>query len=372
MNPIYTIDNTSDVLSPGLLFYKDIIRTNIQSCLRIAGSPERLRPHVKTHKTREIVALQLAAGITKHKCATLAEAEMLASSLVPDVLVAYNLVGPNCRRLARLLEAFPATHFSVLADDPNGLGMLSAAIGTGQHTVDVLLDLDVGQHRTGIAPGAAAAELYGRIEQHRSLRPGGFHVYDGHNRQTNFGERQEAVKSQLEPVLALRDLLQRRGMPVPRLVLGGTPTFPVNASLQEPGIECSPGTFVLHDSGYSSQFTDLAGFTPAALVLTRVISRPTSGRITLDLGTKAIASDPPAGKRCILLNVPQYEPVIHNEEHFVIDTPQAERFDLGSEMFAVPTHICPTCALHKYAYVVEDRTIRDRWDIVARDRVLTV
>ncbi len=74
--------------------------------------------------------------------------------------------------------------------------------------------------------------------------------------------------------------------------------------MEIPGLECSPGTCVLHDHSYS-RFTDLADFTPAALLLTRVISRPTSTRVTLDLGYKAVASDPPAGKRCLLLDVPE-------------------------------------------------------------------
>ena len=78
-SPSHLVSNTSEVFSPGLLFFKEIIAANIAQCLRMAGSPERLRPHVKTHKTREIVRMQLAAGINKHKCATIAEAEMLAS-----------------------------------------------------------------------------------------------------------------------------------------------------------------------------------------------------------------------------------------------------------------------------------------------------
>jgi D-threonine aldolase len=372
MNSVYAIDDTSAVLSPGLLFYKDLIQKNIECCLRVAGKAERLRPHVKTHKTREIVALQLAAGITKHKCATPAEAELLAGCGVPDVLLAYNLVGPNCARLARLLAAFPGTQFSVLADNVRGLEILSAASRDMDQTVDVLLDLDVGQHRTGVAAGPAAEELYARIERLPGLRPGGLHVYDGHNRQDNVADRRAAVKAQLEPVLQFRHRLEKSGLPVPRLVLGGTPTFPIHAALQEPGVECSPGTFVLHDHGYGSQFADLSGFAPAALVLTRVVSRPTPHRLTLDLGTKSIASDPPAGKRCVLLNVPHYEPAIHNEEHFVIETPEAEQFALGDEVLAIPTHICPTCALHKWAYVVEGARVCGQWEIVGRDRMLTI
>src|SRR5262249_10933879 len=126
MNPLYAVADTSTLLSPGLLFYKDVIRRNIALCLEMAGEPSRLRPHVKTHKTREIVRLELDAGIRKHKCATLAEAEMLADCGAPDVLLAYNLVGPNCARLARLVRTFPNTRFAVLADHPDGANALSA------------------------------------------------------------------------------------------------------------------------------------------------------------------------------------------------------------------------------------------------------
>jgi D-serine deaminase-like pyridoxal phosphate-dependent protein len=313
MNPLYAIQDKDAIFSPALIFYKDLIRRNLARAVAMAGSPSRLRPHVKTHKTREIVRLELDAGITKHKCATLAEAEMLASCVVPDVLLAYNLVGPNCGRMTRLLQAYPGCRFSVLADHPTAARSLSDAMTAAGKKIDVLLDLDVGQHRTGIAPGDEAVALYEQFDRLPGLRPGGLHVYDGHNHQENLADRQAAVRSQLEPVLGLRARLEKKGLPVPRLVLGGTPTFPVYADMDLPGLECAPGTCVLHDHGYGTRFADLTGFTPAALLLTRVISRPTPTRLTLDLGYKAVASDPPAGKRCVLLNVADYEPVLQNE-----------------------------------------------------------
>src|SRR5438128_12452797 len=102
MNPAYRLDDVSAVFSPSLVFFPDLIRRNIARVVELAGSPDRLRPHAKTHKTREVARLQLAAGVTKHKCATLAEAELLASVGVPDVLIAYPLVGPTAGRLRRL------------------------------------------------------------------------------------------------------------------------------------------------------------------------------------------------------------------------------------------------------------------------------
>ncbi len=372
MNPAYAVRDTAGVFSPALLFYKELIRRNLALCLKMAGAPDRLRPHVKTHKTREIVRMELESGIRKHKVATLAEAEMVAGCGAPDVLLAYNLVGPNCARLARLVRAYPGCRFSVLADHPAGVKALSEALGSAGVTVDVLLDVDVGQHRTGIAPGLEAVALYEQFDRLPGLRPGGLHVYDGHNHQEAYAEREAVVKRQLEPVLTLRETLLRKGLAVPRLVLGGTPTFPVYARMELPGMELAPGTCVLHDHGYGSRFADLAEFTPAALLLTRVISRPTPRRVTFDLGYKAVASDPPAGKRLVLLDVPEYEAVLQNEEHLVIETPAAERFKPGDEAYAIPTHICPTCALHKQAYIVEGGRVTETWDIIARDRVLSL
>jgi D-serine deaminase-like pyridoxal phosphate-dependent protein len=368
----YFLHDAGAVFSPALLFYKDLIRKNIAHAVEMAGGPDRLRPHVKTHKTREIVRMELDAGIGKHKCATLAEAEMLAGCGVADVLLAYNLVGPNCARMARLARAFPGCRFSVTADHPDPVRALSEAMAGSGRTVDVLLDVDVGQHRTGIAPGEEAVALYELFGRLPGLRPGGLQVYDGHNHQESLHDREAAVHKQLQPVLALRAALEQKGLAVPRLVVGGTPTFPVFARMDLPGQECSPGTFVLHDHGYGTRFAEMACFTPAALVLSRVISRPTSTRLTLDLGYKAVASDPPAGKRCVLLNVPDYEPVLQNEEHFVVETPAAGRFTPGDVVYALPTHVCPTCAMHRQAYVVEDGRVTGTWDIVARDRVLTI
>src|ERR1044071_5472522 len=113
MNPAYPLADVATVFSPSLVLYPDLIRQNIARVVEMAGGPGRLRPHVKTHKTREIARMLLDAGVTKHKCATVAEAEMLASAGAPDVLIAYPLVGPNLGRLAALIRKYPGTSFSV-------------------------------------------------------------------------------------------------------------------------------------------------------------------------------------------------------------------------------------------------------------------
>lgn len=370
--PTHRLHDPAAVFSPGLLFYRDRVTANIARLVARVGDPARLRPHVKTHKTREIVHLESAAGITKQKCATIAEAEMVADCAVPDVLLSYPVVGPNCDRLAQLVAKYPGCTFSTLADHADGLQQLSDAMIRAGQRVEVLLDIDVGQHRTGIAAGPHARALYEQIDRLPGLVPGGLHVYDGHTHQRDFAERKAAVERQLAPVLELRAGLEKAGLPAPRLVLGGTPTFPVYAGMDLPGAECSPGTCVLNDSNYGAWFPDLGEFEAAALLLTRVISRPTPRRVTFDLGYKAVAADPPAGKRCVLLDLPGAEAVLHNEEHLVVETPEAERFHVGDAAYAVPAHVCPTVALHQFAYVVDGGRVVDRWAIVGRDRVLTI
>ena len=128
MNADYALHDAAAVFSPALLFYKDLIRRNIARIVEMAGDPGRLRPHVKTHKTREIVRMELEAGVQKHKCATIAEAEMIASSGAPDVLISYPLVGPNLGRLVELVRTFPQTRFSTLFDHPDATRALSAAV----------------------------------------------------------------------------------------------------------------------------------------------------------------------------------------------------------------------------------------------------
>jgi D-threonine aldolase len=372
MNADYVVQDPSQIYSPALLFYKDRIAHNLAALVARVGTPDRLRPHVKTHKTREIVRMELAADITKQKCATIAEAEMVAQCGVADIMISYPLVGPNCQRLGQLAKKFPQAHFSTLVDHPDGLQQLSQALAAAGQTVDVLLDLDVGQHRTGIAPGAAARQLYEQFASTPGVRPGGLHVYDGHNHQHSLAERKAAVQDQLAQVLEFRESLQRAGIAVPRLTLGGTPTFPVYATMDLPGAECSPGTCVLNDYNYGNWFPDLGEFVPAALLLTRVVSRPTARRVTFDLGYKAVASDPPAGKRCFLLDFPEYETVLQNEEHLVVETAAAEQFRPGDVAYAAPAHVCPTSALHQFAYVVQGAAVVERWEIVGRDRMLTV
>lgn len=336
--------------------------------LGIAGSLERLRPHVKTHKLAEVIQMQMAIGISKFKCATIAELEMVANCGVQDILLAYQPVGPNIDRLRKLAKRFPNTQWSAVADDADVIRALSRAFASESLSLNVLLDIDCGMNRTGIAAGPDAVALYKLVSQSPGLEPGGLHAYDGHIGTTDLEERTKVCDAAFQTVVELRDQLTQAGLPVPRLVVGGTPTFPIHA--RRDGVECSPGTCLFWDSGYATKLPDM-DFLTAALVFTRVISKPGGNRLCLDLGHKAIAAENPH-PRVELLNLPDARALLQSEEHLVVETSRAGQFAVGDGLYGIPRHICPTVALHSTAWVIQNGAVRAQWRVAARERTITV
>jgi D-serine deaminase-like pyridoxal phosphate-dependent protein len=364
----YSVENVSEIASPALLIYPDRVEENIRQMLALAGGAERLRPHMKTHKLPEVIRMQMARGINRFKCATIAEAEMVATCGARDILLAYQPVGPNIARLLELVSRFPQTRFAAVADDSAVLSQLSRSCVAAGQTLDVFLDVDCGMHRTGVTPGPAAIELYQLMAKLPGLKPAGLHAYDGHLHDTDLAVRTRRCDEAFASVAALQADLLKTGASVPRIVAGGTPTFPIHARRRE--VECSPGTCLLWDAGYGTKLPDLA-FLPAALVLSRVVSKPGPDRLCLDLGHKAIASENPH-PRVQFLNLPEAKAVMHSEEHLVVETPNASRFGVGDVLYGIPWHICPTVALHSEATVIRGGRAEARWKVIARQRTLTV
>jgi D-serine deaminase-like pyridoxal phosphate-dependent protein len=364
----YRIANEDEVPSPALLIYPERIARNIDRTIAQAGGPDRLRPHVKTHKLPQVVRMFVDRGVWRFKAATIAEAEMTAAAGGRDVLLAYPAVGPAAVRLAELVLRFPQSRFHALADSDRGVADLAAAAAARGVVLDVLVDLDVGMHRTGVAAGPAAAAVYRKIATTPGLTPGGLHAYDGHLHAADHEQLRAAVAAAFAPVWHLRDELLAAGLPVPLVVASGTPTFPILA--EHPGVEVGAGTTVLWDAGQPELSPDL-DFLNAAVLLVRVVSRPTPDRLCLDLGHKAVASEMPH-PRVRIFGLEDATFPVHSEEHLVVQTPRAAAFPEGTVLYALPRHVCPTVALHAEVVVVDQGRAVDRWPVTARARRLTV
>lgn len=355
----YTISNIKDVPSPQLVIYIDKVKHNIQKAIEMVGDPSRLRPHIKTNKTREVVRMMLSSGITKFKFATYEEGFLLGEENAPDALMAYQPVGPRIHQLIKLIKDFPNTTFSCLVDHPEAAKQMNEAFASEGIIVPVFLDLNVGMNRTGISEGAF--DLYKLCTELTYIDPVGLHAYDGHIRDKSFEDRKQKCDEAYKQVDALKNQIIESGYPKPLVIVGGSPSFSVHAS--RPDVECSPGTFVFWDKGYSDICAEQP-FIPAALVIARVISIPAKGKACLDLGHKSIAAENDIARRANFLHAPEVKLIGQSEEHGIIEVKEDVR--PGDVFYVLPYHICPTVNLYTQSFTVENGIALPGWDIVAK------
>lgn len=362
----YTIHNIDTIDSPALVVYKKRIEQNISWAVNSVNDISLLRPHVKTSKIAEVCSMMLEAGITKFKCATIAEAQMLATILAPDVLLAYQPVGPKAARLLALVQQYQQTRFSCLTDDPAAAAHLSHIFSERGLLIDVFIDLNTGMNRSGIQP-ADAVPFFNRLKALPAVHTAGLHAYDGHIHDADETVRRQRTAAAFEQVTAAAaQIAQQENSPV-KIIAGGSVSFPF---YRQQGVECSPGTFVFWDAGYKHLLPG-EPFRYAALVITRIVSIVDDTTITTDLGHKSVAAENPF-PRVHFLNAPGAKPVAQSEEHLVLGVTASARFKTGDVLYGVPVHICPTVALYEKAIVIENRQAVTSWKVIARDRSIGI
>lgn len=364
----FELTTTLGVISPSLLVYPERIEKNIQTMIAMAGGTDTLRPHVKTHKMAEIIQMQMAHGIFKFKCATIAEAELLAQCKAKDILLAMQPVGANINRFFELIEKYPNSQFSTIVDNLETVQLISSISQSKNRVVPLWLDLNIGMNRTGIVPDNKAAELFLMITKDRNLTAKGLHAYDGHIRESNAEKRKELCDAAFEQVTVLKKKIEEKGVQVKIIVAGGSPTFPIHAKRK--GVDSSPGTTLLWDAGYGTSFSDIE-MLPAAILFARVVSKPKAGLLCLDLGHKSVASEMPL-PRVVILGLQNAKHIGQSEEHLVIETDLAHNYPIGQEFYAIPIHICPTVAKYKNVVTVVAGKATGYWKVAARDHQLEI
>jgi D-serine deaminase-like pyridoxal phosphate-dependent protein len=365
INTWYHINKIDLIDSPALVIYPDRVKENIRILKSMVDDTQQLRPHVKTHKTKEATLLLMEQGIHKFKCATIAEAEMLAMCKAKDVLMAYQPVGPKLSRFIGLMKKYPFTKFSCLIDNyPTAKHISDAAVTYGL-CIPFYLDLNVGMNRTGINPGENALQLYMDCMMLAGIKPVGLHAYDGHIHDPELEIRKKRSDEDFAPVNKLKEDIIQNGSKTPVIVAGGTPTFPIHSKRK--GVECSPGTFIFWDRGYQNSFIEQP-FNPSALIITRIISLPDSTKLCLDIGHKSVASENDLNKRVYFLNAPYLKMISHSEEHLVVDAGPLHSYKIGDVFFGLPFHVCPTVALYESAFIIEKGNLTGEWEIPGRRR----
>jgi D-serine deaminase-like pyridoxal phosphate-dependent protein len=360
----YIIKDVTQLDTPALVIYPERVKHNISLLKSMIDDIDRLRPHVKTHKSPDVTRLMLNAGVTKFKCATIAEAEMLGICKAPDVLLAYQPLGPKLERFIQLIAKYPATKFSCLVDNSLSADEISAEAIKNKIKISIYLDINVGQNRTGILPDEGALKLYEYCATLPGIKPLGLHAYDGHIHESSIETRTELCNAGYNKVSKLQADIIKIGYSEPIIIAGGSPTFPIHA--KRPQIECSPGTFVYWDKGYQSAFAE------QELVVSRVVSLPGETLICLDAGHKSVAAENILAKRIYFLNAPELVMQSQSEEHLVADAGKNHQYKIGDVLYGLPYHICPTVALYERAITIENNKISGEWMNIARDRKITI
>ncbi|HYJ38702.1 MAG TPA: D-TA family PLP-dependent enzyme [Chitinophagaceae bacterium] len=365
----YKINNVSRLDSPALVVYPERVKENIRLLKGMIKDPKLLRPHIKTNKSRDVAEMMIKKGVLKFKCATIAEAEMLGMCKAADVLLAYQPLGPKLARFIQVIQEYPSTTYSTLVDNTRAADEMSDALSKTKLRLNVFVDLNVGMNRTGITPDDKALQLYIHCSRLKRIKPIGLHAYDGHVRNPNINIRKTDCDQAFTLVESLREKIIASGLNEPVIVAGGSPTFPIHATRGT--VECSPGTFIYWDKGYT-EICPEQPFLPAALVITRVISLPDESKLCLDLGHKSISAENELSRRVYFLNAPQLKTVSQSEEHLVVEAGVGHSFNVGDVLYGMPNHICPTVALYERAYTVVKNKVKGEWKTIARDRKINL
>jgi len=343
--------------TPALLLDLDAAEANLAKMASFfADRPCKLRPHFKSHKSTALARRQVASGAIGITCAKLGEAEVLADAGIEDILIANQIVGPV--KMRRLVEVARRCTLRVAVDSDVNVRELSKGATAGGVEIGLLIEVDVGMHRCGVAPGEPALELARLIEASPGVRFDGIQAYEGHLViRPDRDEREKLTRRDMQLAIDTRRLIERAGIEVRILSAGGTGTYDVTGTMD--GVdELQAGSYALMDCCY---VTIRPEFRNAMTVLATVISKPAIDRIVLDVGLKGLGGEfgPPT-----LVDRPGDEiPYLASEEHVGAQLCGGHPVEIGDKLRLIPSHGCTTCNLYRQYIVHRAGVIEDVWPI---------
>ena len=361
-----------DLPTPALVIDEEAMESNLDKMASFyQGKRAKLRPHTKTHKCPILAKKQIAKGAVGVCAAKVGEAEVMVEAGIENVLITSPVVTRDkMERVVALAKKSPGV--SIVVDQERNVRDFDDAARSAGVTLPVLIDLNVGTDRTGIALGKPALDLAETIRRNSSLKFLGLQAYAGHLQHLRgFDYRRQASEATMGRAVELRRTLEKAGFEVPILTGGGTGTYNIDSEID--GItDVQVGSYLFMDVNYRNVggqngpiYDD---FRPSLLVLATAISQPAKGRITIDAGYKAFATDqePPDP-----LSLPGVSYRWAGDEHGVLefrDPRGPGEVKLGDKVLLIASHCDPTVNLYDHYYPFRNERVEEMWPISARGR----
>jgi len=358
----------AEIDTPALVVDLDALETNIKRMAAwCADHGIALRPHAKTHKSADIAALQMAQGAVGVCCQKVSEAQALIDAGVDDVMITNQIVRPAM--IERLLTLCARARLQVCVDDADNVDALAEAACRHGQELAVLVEINVGANRCGVAPGAPALALARQISACRHLRFAGLQAYHGpaqHLR--SYADRQHAIDKAIAATRATIELLTQAGIACPVVAGAGTGSFAFEATS---GVynELQCGSYIFMDADYAQirnrDDAPLDTFAHSLFILTTVMSCAQPGQAVCDAGLKAQSTDSGL-PRVIGLSDVRYTGA--SDEHGVLSDP-CSQLALGDTLRLIPGHCDPTVNMHDWYVGVRDGRVETLWPVTARGRI---
>lgn len=352
--------------TPSMIVDLDLMEANIKTLFdTLLPTGRNIRPHLKTTKSVALARKLEAAGAKGCCVAKVSEAEVVARAGFDDILITSPIIGKL--KVERLVELFrDHRRIRVVVDSDVGATAIDAALaGSGiEEPISVLIDLDVGLHRTGVRPGRAALDLAHHVQRLQHLRLIGLQGYEGHVQHV-WGHEDRKAQC-LESMKILTDTastLRAEGFTIDVVTTGGTGTAETCASV--PGVtELQPGSFIFMDTDYRNAIG--AAYANSLTLLATVISKQGERQVTIDAGLKSLTTDSGLAEcrdaRYVHRNLGDEQGSLSWEE----GTPELR---IGDRVEMVPSHIDPTVNLHDFYYAHRKGVIEEIWRVDSRGKV---
>jgi D-serine deaminase-like pyridoxal phosphate-dependent protein len=364
------VSPTTEVDTPALVVSEEILHRNIATMAAFAASVGvNLRPHIKTHKTVQIARLQVAAGAIGVTCAKVGEAEVMVNEAgIEDVLLAYPTIGEaKFRRIAALMDR---ARIVVATDSLDAARMMSRAMTQHDRNLDVMLEVNTGQDRSGARVGEEAIAMALEIARMANLNLTGIMTHEGHANSALPNEIEGIALAAGRAMVETAEAIRSHGIELPTVSVGSTPAAFFTPTV--PGVtEMRPGTYVFNDNS-AFPYGRVGVDDCAARFVATVVSRTAPDRGVLDTGSKSLAMDPGKAHKGHGYIVGHPDVIITklSEEHGVISIPDGESgLEIGDRVEVIPNHICPTVNLMDELFITRDGKIIDTWKVAARGKV---